>query len=56
MGERKRLDILSSERKPGRKINLIIMKWSEWREKTREDKAFYREIITKGIHYMVNSW
>ncbi len=49
IGQRKRLDVSSFERKLGRKINLIIMKWSEWREKTREDKAFYREIMTKGI-------
>jgi len=30
-------------------LELIVMRWSEWRRKAQEDRAFYLEIITDGV-------
>lgn len=49
IGQRKKIDITRFEKKLGRKINLLSMKWSTWREHTNKDKAFYREVVTNGI-------
>ncbi|HEC88686.1 MAG TPA: nucleotidyltransferase domain-containing protein [Thermoplasmata archaeon] len=49
IGQRKKVDLSEFEEKIGREIKAIIMKWSEWREYAKENKAFYREIITNGI-------
>ena len=49
IGQRKVIDLSKFEEEFGKEINLISMKWSEWREHTKNDKAFYREIITNGI-------
>lgn len=49
IGQRKVINLSKFEEKTGKEINLITMKWSEWREHTKNDKAFYREIITNGI-------
>jgi len=32
-----------------REIKPIIMKWSDWKEKSKKDKAFYLDVITSGI-------
>jgi len=49
IGQKKRMDLSKFEKKMGREIKIIIMKWSEWREHVKKDKALYREIITNGI-------
>lgn len=30
-------------------LELIVMRWSEWMKKAKEDKAFYLEVITNGV-------
>lgn len=49
IGQRKKIDITKFENKLRRQINLLTLKWSEWREHAKKDKAFYKEIITNGI-------
>jgi len=49
IGQRKKLDLSKFEKKVGREIRAIIMRWGEWRIKAKEDKAFYIEITTNGI-------
>jgi len=49
IGQRKKLDLSKFEKKVGREIRAIVMRWGEWRIKAKEDKAFYIEITTNGI-------
>jgi len=49
IGQKSKIDLLDYEKKSGKEINLIIMKWSEWREHEKTDRAFYREILKDGI-------
>jgi len=49
IGQRKMIDISKYQTKIGKEINLIIMRWSDWREQPKSNKAFYREILTNGI-------
>jgi len=49
IGQKKKIDLSRFEEMLGKEIRAIIMKWTEWREKARDDKAFYIEVITKGI-------
>jgi len=49
IGQKTRLDISQYEKKLDKQINIIVMKWSEWRIHAEKDKAFYREIIKDGI-------
>ncbi len=49
IGQKKKIDLSRFEEMLGKEIKAIIMKWAEWREKARNDKAFYIEVITKGI-------
>jgi len=49
IGQRKTINLSKYEEKLGKDINIICMKWSEWREHAKEDKAFYKEVTTGGI-------
>ncbi len=49
IGQKKKINISGFENKLKRQINLLTLRWSEWREHTNKDKAFYKEIITDGI-------
>ena len=49
IGQKTKIDINKYEKKIGREINILIMKWSEWREHANQNKPFYREIIKDGI-------
>jgi len=49
IGQKIRMDISKYEKKLDKQINIIVMKWAEWRIHAEEDKAFYREIIKDGI-------
>ena len=49
IGQKRKLDLSEFERSIGKEIRVLMMKWSEWREQAEKDRAFYREIITKGI-------
>jgi len=49
IGQKSKIDISKYEKKINKEINLIIMKWSEWRQHANQDKPFYREIVKDGI-------
>ncbi|HEC77358.1 MAG TPA: nucleotidyltransferase domain-containing protein [Thermoplasmatales archaeon] len=49
IGQKKKMDLSKFEENMGREVRVITMRWSEWREYAKENKAFYREIITNGI-------
>jgi len=49
IGKKRKIDLSKFEKKIGREIRAIVMKWSEWREYIKKDRALYREIITNGI-------
>jgi len=49
IGQKTKIDINKYIKKTGREINILIMKWSEWRENANQNKPFYREIIKDGI-------
>jgi len=49
IGQKTKIDISKFEKIINKEINLLIMKWSEWRIHTKQDKPFYREIIKDGI-------
>ncbi len=49
IGQRKKIGLGRFEKNLGREINAVIMKWAEWREHAKNDKAFYRDVITNGI-------
>jgi len=49
IGQKRKMDLSKFESSLGKEIRIIIMDWSEWREHSKIDRAFYREIITKGI-------
>ena len=49
IGQKRKMDLSEFERSLGKEIVVVIMEWSEWREHAKRDRAFYREVITKGI-------
>jgi predicted nucleotidyltransferase len=49
IGQKTKIDISKYEKKLKKEINLLIMKWSEWRTHAKQDKPFYREILKDGI-------
>ena len=49
IGQDKKLDISSYEKKINKEINLLIMKWSDWRIHSSKDKPFYRDVVKNGI-------
>ena len=49
IGQRKKIDLSDFEKKIGREINAVVMRWAEWREHAKNDRAFYRDVITNGI-------
>lgn len=49
IGQKNKIDISKYEKKINKEINLLIMKWSEWRQHANQDKPFYREIVKDGI-------
>ena len=49
IGQKIKTDISNYEKKINREINLLIMKWSEWRTHANQDKPFYREIVKDGM-------
>ena len=49
IGQKTRVDISNFEKLINREINLLIMKWSEWRIHSEKNKPFYREILKDGI-------
>jgi predicted nucleotidyltransferase len=49
IGQKTSIDVTPYEKKSNREINLLMMKWSEWRHHSTQDKPFYREIIKNGI-------
>jgi len=49
IGKKRKIDLSKFEKKIGREIRAIVMKWSEWREYIKKDRSLYREIITNGI-------
>lgn len=50
----KRINVSDFEIELGRKVELTILRWSEWRKKAKEDRAFYLEVITNGIVFYGN--
>jgi len=52
IGQKTKVDILKYEKKINKEINLLILKWSEWRKHANQDKPFYREIVKDGITLM----
>ena len=44
-----RIDVSDFEERLGRRMELTVLRWSEWRKKAEEDRAFYLEVITGGI-------
>jgi len=49
IGQKIKIDVSKYEKKINKEINLLIMKWSEWRQHANQDKPFYREIVKDGI-------
>jgi len=49
IGQKTKIDVYSYEKKINKEVNLLIMKWSEWRTHAKQDKPFYREIVKDGI-------
>ena len=49
IGQKNKIDLSKYEKEIGREINLLVMKWSEWRTHAKQDKPFYREIVKDGI-------
>ncbi len=49
IGQKTKIDTSKYEKKLNKEINLLIMKWSEWRNHAKHDKPFYREILKDGI-------
>jgi hypothetical protein len=49
IGQKNKIDISKYEKKINKEINLLIMKWSQWRQHANQDRSFYREIIKDGI-------
>ena len=49
IGQKTKLDVSKFEKIIGKEINLLVMKWSDWRIHAKQDKPFYREIIKDGI-------
>jgi len=49
IGQKTRIDLSAYEKKINKEINLLIMKWSEWRTHANQNKSFYREIIKDGV-------
>jgi len=49
IGQKKKVDLSKFEKKIGREIRIIVIKWAEWRKLAEENKAFYREIVASGI-------
>lgn len=49
IGQKTKINISKYEKRINKQINILILKWSEWRKHAEEDKAFYREIIKDGI-------
>jgi predicted nucleotidyltransferase len=49
IGQKNKTDLSKFEQIIGKEINIIIMKWSEWRIHVKKDRAFYREILKDGI-------
>lgn len=47
--EKNNLFLSKFEKRLNKEINLIIMKWHEWRKKAEKDKAFYLDVISYGI-------
>ena len=54
IGQKTKIDISKYEKKLNKEINLLIMKWSEWRTHAKQDKPFYREIVKDGIALLGN--
>ena len=42
-------DVSGFEARLGGGLELIIMRWSEWRKKAKDDRAFYLEVIADGV-------
>lgn len=49
IGKEKHLDLRKYEEKIEREITTHTFLWSDWNKKSKEDKAFYLEIIANGI-------
>ena len=49
IGQKTKIDISNYEKKLNKEINLLVMRWSEWRTHAKQDKPFYREIVKDGI-------
>ena len=49
IGQKTKIDISNYEKKLNKEINLLIMRWSDWRIHAKKDKPFYREIVKDGI-------
>ena len=49
IGQKTKIDISKYEKVTNKEINLLIMKWSEWRQHANQNKPFYREIVKDGI-------
>lgn len=49
IGKKTHLSLDKFKIKLGREINILIYKHSEWKEKVRENKGFYQNLITEGI-------
>lgn len=44
-----KIDVSGVERRLDRKVELTVFRWSDWRKKSNEDRAFYLDVVTGGI-------
>lgn len=49
MGKKEYLNLNEFEEKVNKKITLHIFSWSEWNVKSKEDSAFYFDVMSQGI-------
>lgn len=38
-----------ARKKVSRELNAYVFSWAEWKEQEKTNKAFYRDIVTKGV-------
>ena len=50
IGQGKNFQIYNYEKKLGREINIHVFNLAQWKKQKAENKAFYQEVISKGIN------
>jgi predicted nucleotidyltransferase len=49
IGKKSTIDLSDFEKKLGRRINEHIFSWSEWNKQSKDNKAFYLDVLMYGI-------